>query len=197
MPNNRVINGEIIAFDDEGRPSFNALQNYGSAPAPVVYYVFDVMVLAGRDVMREPLETRRDLLERKVLPKLSEAVRYASSLDAALPELVQSVKAQGCAATFGFLQKQWQCPGCSVQPTHAWAMNVRRPDRALMGLPYSSRPRGVLSGSDEIGDGESNLRNEHHPIHVRPRDVVGIDRELLRLAQHQIAHIAAVQSHAR
>ena len=81
--------------DDDGRASFNALQNYGSATAPVIYYVFDVMVLVGRDVMREPLEKRRALLEQKILPKLSEPVRYASSLDAALPLLVQSVKEQG------------------------------------------------------------------------------------------------------
>src|SRR5207249_11069777 len=67
MPNNTVIDGEVIAFDDDGRPSFNALQNYGSAPAPVIYYVFDVMVLAGRDVKREPLEKRRALLEKKIL----------------------------------------------------------------------------------------------------------------------------------
>jgi ATP-dependent DNA ligase len=56
--------------------------------------VFDVMVLAGRDVMREPLEKRLELLEQKMLPKLSEPVRYTSSLDAALPVLVQSVKEQ-------------------------------------------------------------------------------------------------------
>ena len=82
LPDNTVIDGEIVAFDQDGRPSFNALQNYGSAAAPVVYYVFDVMVLAGRDVMREPLEMRRELLEKKVLPKLTEPVRYASPLDA-------------------------------------------------------------------------------------------------------------------
>src|ERR671910_3430352 len=52
LPDNTVIDGEVVAFDQEGRPSFNALQNYGSAPGPVVYYVFDVMVLAGRDVTR-------------------------------------------------------------------------------------------------------------------------------------------------
>jgi bifunctional non-homologous end joining protein LigD len=93
-----TINRQMLSstfFDDEGRPSFNALQNYGSAPAPVIYYVFDVMVLGGRDVVREPLERRRELLERKVLPKLSEPVRHATSLDASLPVLVQSVKAQG------------------------------------------------------------------------------------------------------
>src|ERR687890_76302 len=75
LPDNTVIDGEVVAFDQDGRPSFNALQNYGSAPAPVIYYVFDVMVLAGRDVMREPLEKRRELLEQKVLPKLVEPVR--------------------------------------------------------------------------------------------------------------------------
>src|ERR687891_923117 len=56
MADDTVIDGEVIAFDDDGRPSFNTLQNYGSATAPVIYYVFDVMVLGGRDVMREPLE---------------------------------------------------------------------------------------------------------------------------------------------
>ena len=95
MPDETVIDGEVVAFDEEGRPSFNALQNYGSSVAPVVYYVFDVMVLAGQDVRGEPLKRRREFLERKVLPKLSEPVRYASSLDASLPVLVESVKAQG------------------------------------------------------------------------------------------------------
>jgi ATP-dependent DNA ligase len=41
------------------------LPDYGSASAPVVYYVFDVMVLAGRNVMREPLQKRRELLMSK------------------------------------------------------------------------------------------------------------------------------------
>lgn len=81
--------------DQEGRPSFNALQNHGSAPAPVVYYVFDVMVLAGQNLMREPLQKRRELLEKKVLPKLPEPVRYSAPLDADLPVPIQSVKVHG------------------------------------------------------------------------------------------------------
>jgi len=95
LPDDTVVDGELVAFDESGRPSFNALQNYGSAPAVVVYYVFDVMVLSGRDVTREPLEQRRKLLEQKILPKLAEPVRYASPLDAGLAVLVKSVKAQG------------------------------------------------------------------------------------------------------
>jgi DNA ligase D-like protein (predicted ligase) len=95
LPDDTVIDGEIVAFDEEGRPSFNVLQNYGSSPMPVVFYVFDVMVLRGKDVMSEALERRCTLLQRSVLPKLKEPVRYAGTLNAALPDLIASVKAQG------------------------------------------------------------------------------------------------------
>jgi DNA ligase D-like protein (predicted ligase) len=131
MPDNTVIDGEVIAFDDDGRPSFNALQNYGSAPAPVVYYVFDVMVLAGRDVMREPLEKRRELLQQKVLPKLSEPVRYTSSLDADLPVLVQSVKEQGFEGLVAKRRNSVYEPGLR---TGAWMkMRVNRGQEFVIG----------------------------------------------------------------
>jgi bifunctional non-homologous end joining protein LigD len=94
LPNETVIDGEIVALDDGGRPAFNLLQHGGWATAPILYYVFDVMMLAGRDLMAQPLETRRSLLERKVLPTLAEPVRYAGVLDAGLPVLIQSVKEQ-------------------------------------------------------------------------------------------------------
>jgi bifunctional non-homologous end joining protein LigD len=131
MPDDTVIDGEVIAFDDDGRPSFNALQNYGSATAPVIYYVFDVMVLAGRDVMREPLDKRRELLEQKVLPKLAEPVRYASSLDAAVPVLVQSVKEQGFE---GLVAKRRTSVYESGLRTGAWMkMRVNRGQEFVIG----------------------------------------------------------------
>jgi len=96
LPDETVIDGEIVALDADGRPSFSALQNFGASSAPVLlYYVFDVMVLAGRDVKRETLEKRRELLERHVLPKLAEPVRYTGELEASLRDLIHSVKAHG------------------------------------------------------------------------------------------------------
>src|SRR5262245_30602363 len=53
------------------------------------------MILAGEDVTGKPLATRRALLESRVLPLLDENVRYSPKLPAALPDLVQSIKAQG------------------------------------------------------------------------------------------------------
>ena len=95
LPDETVIDGELVALDEEGRPSFQALQNFGSPATPVIYYVFDVMVLAGRDIRQETLETRRKLLERKVVPALAEPVRYTGELEASLRDLIHSVKAQG------------------------------------------------------------------------------------------------------
>jgi ATP-dependent DNA ligase len=95
LPNDTVIDGEVVALDEDGRPSFNTLQNYGSTGAPAPFYVFDLLVLEGRDVTRETLETRRGLLERRVLPKLSEPVRYSPVLQATLDDLIESVKDQG------------------------------------------------------------------------------------------------------
>lgn len=95
LPNDTVVDGEIVALDSDGRPSFSLLQNHGARRIPIVYFVFDVMILAGRDVTNEPLTVRRGLLETKVLPTLAEPVRYAAPLEASLPVLVQSVKAQG------------------------------------------------------------------------------------------------------
>jgi bifunctional non-homologous end joining protein LigD len=78
-----------------GRPSFNALQNYGSGATLLFYYVFDVLTLAGQDVTSEQLARRRELLQTRVLSKLDEPIRESPILDASLSDLIRSVKAQG------------------------------------------------------------------------------------------------------
>lgn len=73
------------AFRDAGEPGH----------APLHFYVFDVLILAGRDVMGETLLKRRTLLEKRVFPKLAEPIRYSPLLRASLKDLIQSVKVQG------------------------------------------------------------------------------------------------------
>src|SRR4029077_13011367 len=95
MPDETIIDGEVVALDKDGKPSFNTLQNYGSAGAPLHFYIFDLLILEGRDVMGEPLVKRRELLEKHVLPTLTEPIRYSPVLEAKLEDLIRSVKAQG------------------------------------------------------------------------------------------------------
>jgi len=95
MPDETVIDGEVVALDKAGRPSFSSLQNYGSSEIPILYYVFDVMVLEGIDVMREPLYRRRELLKQKILPQLIEPIKYSAEFDADLSDLIQSVRKLG------------------------------------------------------------------------------------------------------
>ena len=95
MPDETVIDGEVVALDAEGRPSFNTLQNYGSAGAPLHFFIFDLLILKGKDVMGEPLVKRRELIEEHVLPKLADPIRYSPILEGSLKDLMRSVKAQG------------------------------------------------------------------------------------------------------
>jgi ATP-dependent DNA ligase len=64
MPDETVIDGELVAVDSAGRPSSNVLQSYDAAP--LMHYVVDVMSLAGNDVANEPLSERRQLLQERV-----------------------------------------------------------------------------------------------------------------------------------
>jgi len=95
MPDETVIDGEVVALDAEGRPSFNMLQNNGSAGAPLHFFIFDLLILKGRDVMGEPLMKRRELIEKHILPKLADPIRYSPILEGRLSDLIQSVKTQG------------------------------------------------------------------------------------------------------
>jgi len=95
LPNETVVDGEIVALDPEGKPSFNLLQNYGGSPSsPVFFYVFDLLMLSGKSTLEEPLYQRQEQLER-VLPKLQEPIRYLPGLDGSLADLTRAVREQG------------------------------------------------------------------------------------------------------
>jgi bifunctional non-homologous end joining protein LigD len=68
-----ILDGEVVAFDARGQPSFGLLQRrmgltdagrirQRSAQTPVTYVAFDLLWLDGRSLMAEPYERRRELL---------------------------------------------------------------------------------------------------------------------------------------
>ncbi len=72
VPEATVLDGEIVAYGPEGRPSFQTLmqrfQFEGNAAPfeatiPIQYCVFDLPMLRGKDLRGEPLDTRREALE--------------------------------------------------------------------------------------------------------------------------------------
>jgi bifunctional non-homologous end joining protein LigD len=62
--NAAVLDGEIVAIDERGRPSFQALPH--QAAHTITFYAFDVLHLNGRDLTRFPLEERRLALAKVV-----------------------------------------------------------------------------------------------------------------------------------
>lgn len=74
-----VLDGELVVVDDQGRPRFGLLQNYGNEQAgQLVYYVFDILHLDGHDLQKLPLKRRKEILSEVIgyLPnvKVSEHV---------------------------------------------------------------------------------------------------------------------------
>jgi bifunctional non-homologous end joining protein LigD len=61
-----VLDGEICALDARGVPSFQLLQNRSRRKSSLVYFVFDLLWLDGKDVRGLPIEERRTMLARVV-----------------------------------------------------------------------------------------------------------------------------------
>ena len=57
-----ILDGELVALDSKGRPSFQILQNNLSRTLPVYFYCFDLLNRDGETLVSSPIEQRRDLL---------------------------------------------------------------------------------------------------------------------------------------
>lgn len=95
LPPNTMVDGEIVALDDKGRPSFSALQNSLNRRGALYFYAFDVVALGGRDVRKLPLTTRRELLEKQVLAGSANPVRLSAVFTGPAKSLVTAVRKSG------------------------------------------------------------------------------------------------------
>ncbi len=84
-----VIDGEIVALDEKGRPSFQHLQqrsglrkhsdiDTAESALPIIYYVFDIVYLDGKDLRLLTLAERKEILKQSIVP--SREVRLVDSL---------------------------------------------------------------------------------------------------------------------
>jgi bifunctional non-homologous end joining protein LigD len=110
---NTIIDGEVVALDESGNPSFQHLQNltgFGTKPAlkgmalpNLNFFAFDLLYLNGYDLRKAALIDRRQLLMSILLP--SEIVRYSEHFIGKGDELLQAVRAKGLE---GIIAKQAQ-----------------------------------------------------------------------------------------
>jgi bifunctional non-homologous end joining protein LigD len=63
-----VLDGEVVAFDASGKPSFGAMQNRGSGAERAVFYCFDLLYFAGVDLRKVAYADRRRYLSQCLLP---------------------------------------------------------------------------------------------------------------------------------
>jgi bifunctional non-homologous end joining protein LigD len=98
LPANTLVDGEIVAVDENGRVSFNLLQHHRSQAQALLFYAFDVLICRGKSLLNVPLEERRKVLGG-IFDKLA---RKASSLK--LSETIEAKPAElvGLAKEFGF-----------------------------------------------------------------------------------------------
>jgi bifunctional non-homologous end joining protein LigD len=105
-----ILDGEIAALDERGLPSFELLQRritVGDASAiatlarkhPVIFFVFDLLYLDGRDLRGTPLIERKRLLKEIVKP--DDVLRYSDHFAGNGAELFAAAKAQGLEGIVG------------------------------------------------------------------------------------------------
>jgi DNA ligase D-like protein (predicted ligase) len=155
-----VLDGEVVAFDEEGRPSFEALQQRMAARAgrrrgaAVTYLVFDLLWLDGRLLTGLPYVERRRLLED--LEVAGPAWQTVASFPGTGTALLAATREQGLE---GVVAKRLQSPYLPGRRTRNWlkTKHYQRetflvggfvPDRdqvrsLLVGLPDPARPGRV------------------------------------------------------
>ncbi|HUR59987.1 MAG TPA: non-homologous end-joining DNA ligase, partial [Opitutaceae bacterium] len=84
-----LLDGEIVALDGNGKPSFQLLQNRKSHGSAIVYYAFDLLSLDGEDWRKRPLEERKTKLAEIVA---GSDVRLSASFDGPADRVVAGVE---------------------------------------------------------------------------------------------------------
>jgi bifunctional non-homologous end joining protein LigD len=107
-----VIDGEVVALDEAGRSSFQLLQalEMEGGKAPVRFYVFDLLQLEGKSLLKLPVEQRKQLLA-KLCNDVTEPIRYSGEIGGDAKSLLAEVKKRGLEGLIGKLRTSVYEPG--------------------------------------------------------------------------------------
>ena len=135
-----IVDGEVVAVDDEGRPDFSLLQERisqrrtgsGSAGAsaaagPLIYQVFDLLYVDGRSLLKVPLEDRKRML-RSILRETSR-VRFAAHVVGDGEAFVEAARQRDLEGVVAKLRRSRYEPG---RRTPAWLKLKIRPLQELV-----------------------------------------------------------------
>ncbi|HEY4190904.1 MAG TPA: DNA ligase D [Candidatus Limnocylindrales bacterium] len=124
-----IVDGEVVALDDDGRPDFSLLQTkLGQAGVGgLVYQPFDLLYLDGRSLLAVPLEDRKRLL-RSVI-RDHPRVRYASHVEGEGLAFFEAARASGLEGMVAKLRRSRYEPG---RRSNAWLKFKIRPEQELV-----------------------------------------------------------------
>ncbi|HEX2523874.1 MAG TPA: non-homologous end-joining DNA ligase, partial [Terriglobia bacterium] len=95
-----VLDGEVVVVDENGKPQFQLLQDYQkSRQGQLVYYVFDLLYLAGHDLRKLALRRRKEIL-RQVIPELPH-LAFSEHVEDQGKEFFEVVSKQGLEGMIG------------------------------------------------------------------------------------------------
>jgi len=108
---NAVVDGEIIVMNEKGAADFSDLQAWRSeADGHLVYYIFDILWLNGKDLTQLPLTKRRDALQ-SIIPANHSTIRISESFDAEGNELFQLAEQLGLEGIIAKKEDSFYNPG--------------------------------------------------------------------------------------
>jgi len=112
-----VIDGEVVALDAEGRPSFQALHHSTTAGLSVVFYAFDLLHLNGKDLTRAPLDDRRAALRQVVSATGDPALLLSEPLPGTPAQIARAVQRLGLE---GVVAKRRRSAYAAGRRSDAW-----------------------------------------------------------------------------
>lgn len=182
-----ILDGELVALDEQGRSDFSALQRAIKARSTdaLRYLAFDLPMLEGNDISASPLLQRKQLLQSLLESHPTSELAYSQHIIGHGERVFAASKRQGVE---GIISKQVDAP--YVQARSGSWVKVKHEDTDEFVVLGFTRPKGSRSHFGSLLMG----RIEKGQLRYVGRVGTGYDDETLREISRKLAGLA--QDHA-